>query len=93
MQRVQSIVELQLRYRELLRTNASSRFAFPALDLVFDSVFVSAGQLATAFSTTPTTARAIIDSFTALGILKPYGRIAKRQRWVAPELLANVYES
>ena len=29
----------------------------------------------------------------ALGILKPYGRIAKRQRWVAPELLANVYES
>ncbi|MBA4179205.1 MAG: hypothetical protein C0506_01315 [Anaerolinea sp.] len=92
LQRVQSIMELQLRYRELLRLRASSKFAFPALDLVFDSVFVSAGQLATTFSTTPTTARAIIDSFVDLGILKPYGRVAHRHRWVCHELLERVYQ-
>ena len=91
--RLRAIMELQSRYRALLPQGPPSKFSFPALDLVFDNVLVSVRQLKDAFATSAPTAKTIIDNFVKLGILEPYGRVGKRQMWIARELFTRVYES
>lgn len=96
LERVRAVMDLQSRYRALLPKGPPSKFSFPALDLVFDNVLVSIGQLTDAFSTSAPTAKTIIDNFVNLGILEPYIRVGKRQKrqmWIARELFTRVYES
>ena len=96
LERVKAIMELQSRYRALLPKGPPSKFSFPALDLIFDNVLVSARQISDAFSTSDPTARTIIDNFVRLGILELYGTVGRRQKrqmWIARELFTRVYES
>lgn len=95
MVRVTAVLDLQARYRALLLTGPASKFAFPALDLIFDHVLINVGQLTDAFSVSAPTGKTLIDTFVGLGILEPYGVVGtrhKRQTWIARELYSRVYE-
>jgi len=90
--RVHRIMGLQDTYRQLMRTHSRSRFALPALDVVFEQVLVSVGDLERKLSTTAPTAKSVIVDLVETGILHSHGRVRGREYWVARELLEQVYE-
>lgn len=89
--RATRIVELREDYRRRVTTSVNSKYAFTALDRVFQSVAVSAGLIQEATGTTAPTARRIIDAMVHAGILRLDERIGGTQYWVASELLSEVY--
>jgi Fic family protein len=90
--RVHRIMGLQDTYRQLMRTHSRSRFALPALDVVFEQVLVSVGDLERKLRTTAPTAKSVIVDLVECGIVHSHGRVRGREYWVARELLEQVYE-
>ena len=89
--RVQRMMTLEADYRERVIARSTSRFALPALDVVFGRVFVSVGSLEEHLGVRAPTAKGVIDTFVDLKILQPYRRVRGRQTWFAAELLEQVY--
>jgi Fic family protein len=89
--RVDRIIDLQAAYRQRVLAETSSSYAIQTLDLVFDSVVLSARHIEDRFGASPATSRATIETLARLGILKPYRRIRGAQFWLAEELLQQVY--
>lgn len=90
--RVQRMLDLDARYRELVR-GQRSRIIWPALDYVMTNVYVTVGALAVYTKSTYPTARTAIAILEAIGILAPSGRMHGAQEWVAGALLDQVYRS
>lgn len=91
--RVGRIFALQTEYRARIRDAGASRTALLAIDIIFARVFVSVPQIRDATRSSYPTARAAIESLTALGILDPFTRISGTQYWVANELARSIYEA
>ncbi len=91
--RVDRVMKLQLDYRQRINESIRSRYAYPALDVVFENTVVTSRLLRDRLQTSAMTVKAIVDAFVGLGILTPLVRMRGMQLWVAQELREQVYES
>ncbi|MCA9831774.1 MAG: Fic family protein [Dehalococcoidia bacterium] len=89
--RVTNLMTLLADYRERVRNASTSRYALPAVDVVFRRVFVSAALVTREAGGTAPTAKKVIDDLVRVGILEPSARISGTQTWLAREVLDRVY--
>ncbi|MFN0147386.1 MAG: Fic family protein, partial [Dehalococcoidia bacterium] len=90
--RVQRTMDLHAEYRRRLLSQSNSKFALPALDIVFEQVIVSAPRLRERLGVAAPTAKSLIDDFVRLGIVIPWSRMRGTQLWIAQELRDQIYE-
>ena len=93
LRRVRTFLDMRDRYTALLREQSRSHIAPTAVDAVLERVALTASDLSAAIQISAPTARKLLEEFEALGILQSAGRRGGGQRWVAEELLRQVYES
>lgn len=90
--RVDRVLALHERYRELVKANSRTQAPLTAVDVVMERVYVSIPEVAAATKRDYRTAKAAIETLAQLGIVSAMVG-SYPQRWVARELLDHVYQS
>ncbi len=90
-ERVKRITALHEKYRRLVLDNSRSQTPLAAVDLIMERVFVTAAEVEAFAHCSNPTARAALSTLTDLKIVSPAPG-GYPARWVAGELLDQVYE-
>ncbi len=89
--RTSRVLELQAVYRERVRQRARTQAALAALDFAMEQVFVTVPTVEAYLARDYKTAQSAIRTLADLGILRAIPD-SYPQRWVAEELLTEVYQ-
>jgi len=91
LRRVSGLLELLADYRARVQAHSSSRYALPAVDLLFRRVIISPPVVVRELGATGPTARAIIEELARLGLVRRYSRVGNTQMWIADAVLEHIY--
>ncbi|MEO8539519.1 MAG: Fic family protein [bacterium] len=90
-QRLRRVNALVAKYRPLVSSASRSTSALSALDVAFDQVYLSVGQVASRTGVSVPTARNAIATLESVGFLRLGPRLRGKQYWVAQEVIDELY--
>jgi Fic family protein len=88
--RIQRIMAIHQRYRDLATNSLSSRATIPVIEYIMEHVYVTISRLQEHVGVSYQTIKNVIDGLERLSILQPHGRVRGAQVWAAEELLNEI---